>query len=110
MQETVALEQERSMLAERLLRDIERRHGLLHPASAEINPTIADRYLVAYLPETHEGAPVPQTVEFAFTPTLQEAVRMLGRVVEETDHGWGSACYVYDLNTGSALAESEEGR
>jgi len=103
----VALEQERLLLAERLLFDIERRHGLPHTPSRDIHPYVVDRFLVAYLPDTHDGAPVPQAVEIAFTPTLAEAVDLLGRTVKSSDHGWGAACYIHDLNTGSSDAESE---
>jgi hypothetical protein len=101
MQNAVALEQERLLMAERLLTDIERRHGLPHTPSRDIHPFVVDRFLVAYLPETHDGEPVPQAVEFAFTPTLSEAVDLLRRTVNESDHGFGTACYIHDLNTGS---------
>jgi hypothetical protein len=87
-------------MAERLLTDIERRHGLPHAPSRDIHPFVIDRFLVAYLPETHDGEPVPQAVEFAFTPTLGEAVDLLRRTVSDTDHGFGTACYIHDLNTG----------
>ena len=45
-----AIEQERVFVAERLLFEIERRHGLPHPAQREIHPVIVDRFLTAYLP------------------------------------------------------------
>ncbi len=45
-----ALEQERLFVAERLLSEIERRHGLPHPRSREIPSVIIDRFLTAYLP------------------------------------------------------------
>ena len=54
-----AIEQERVFVAERLLFEIERRHGLPHPAQREIHPVIVDRFLTAYLPETRDGEPAP---------------------------------------------------
>lgn len=105
MQNVVALEQERLLLAERLLSDIERRHGLPRTDARDIHPYVTDRYLVAYLPEANDGTPVPQAVEFAFTPTAHAAIDLLHRVVAESDRGWGTACYIHDLNTGSALAD-----
>ena len=64
-----AIEQERLFVAERLLSEIERRHGLPHPANREIHPVIVDRFLTAYLPETRDGQPAPSALEFAFSPT-----------------------------------------
>ena len=88
-------------MAERLLFDIERRHGLPHTQSRDIHPYIVDRFLVAYLPETHDGTPAPEAVEFAFTPSLTDAVELLRRTIADSDHGFGTACYIHDLNTGS---------
>lgn len=99
MQTDVALEQERLLLAERLLTGIERRHGLPHISAYELQPVAVDRFLVAYLPESRAGAPAPQALEFAFTETLSDALELLRRVVSETPGGMGSACYVHDLNT-----------
>lgn len=96
-----AIEQERLFVAERLLSEIERRHGLPRPASREIHPVIVDRFLTAYLPETREGEPAPSALEFAFSPTLTDAVNMLRGVVSETETGFGAAIYVHDLDTGN---------
>ncbi|MDQ2670590.1 MAG: hypothetical protein M3Y31_08170 [Gemmatimonadota bacterium] len=100
MQQSVALEQERLLLAERLLSEIERRHGLPHHTNAQLNQAAVDRFLVAYLPETRDGEPVPQSLEFAFAPTIDEATALLSRVASHTSDGWGSACYIHDLSTG----------
>jgi hypothetical protein len=104
-----ALEQERLFVAERLLTEIERRHGLLHPANREVHPVIVDRFLIAYLPETRDGHPAPLALEFAFSPTLTEAVNVLREIVSETDSGFGAALYVHDLDmgTGAVGAMSE---
>ena len=95
-----AIEQERLFVAERLLSEIERRHGLPHPANRDIHPVIVDRFLTAYLPETRDGEPAPSTLEFAFAPTLTEALEVLRGVVTETDTGFGAALYIHDLDTG----------
>src|SRR5690349_19449179 len=109
-----ALEQERLFVAERLLSEIERRHGLPHPANREIHPVIVDRFLIAYLPETRDGQPAPLALEFAFSPTLTEAVNVLRDIVSETDSGFGAALYVHDLDTGTgavgAVSESSAGK
>jgi hypothetical protein len=97
-----ALEQERLFVAERLLSEIERRHGLPHPANREIHPVIVDRFLTTYLPETRDGEPAPSALEFAFSPSLTEALNLLRGVVTETDTGFGAALYVYDLDTAAA--------
>ena len=47
---SAAIEQERLLWPERLLSEIERRHGLPHPANRELHPVIIDRFLAAYLP------------------------------------------------------------
>jgi hypothetical protein len=105
-----AIEQERLFVAERLLSEIERRHGLPHPANREIHPVIVDRFLTAYLPETRDGEPAPSALEFAFSPSLTEALNLLRGVVSETDTGFGAALYVHDLDTGNGgpagMAES----
>ena len=54
-----AIEQERLFVAERLLSEIERRHGLPHPSNRDIHPVIIDRFLIAYLPEIRDGQPAP---------------------------------------------------
>jgi hypothetical protein len=98
----VALEQERLFVAERLLSEIERRHGLPHPADRDIHPVIIDRFMTAYLPETRDGEPAPSALEFAFSRSLLEALNLLRGVVKETETGFGAALYVYDLDTASA--------
>jgi hypothetical protein len=97
---SAALEQERLLIAQRLLKEIERRHGLPHPASRELHPVIIDRFLAAYLPEAREGEPAPQALEYAFAPTLAESLDLLRDVVSESRDGCGSALYVHDLDTG----------
>ncbi|HEY8257343.1 MAG TPA: hypothetical protein VIG08_06775 [Gemmatimonadales bacterium] len=97
---SAALEHERLLIAERLLNEIERRHGLPHPPSRELHPLIIDRFLAAYLPEAREGEPAPQALEFAFAPTLAESLDLLRDVVSESRDGRGSALYVHDLDIG----------
>jgi hypothetical protein len=96
---TVALEQERLLVAERLLREIERRHGLPPSQHTDLQPAVVDRFLAAYLPESREGEPVPSALEYAFTPTVSDALGLLGRVIDESSSGYGSALYVHDLDT-----------
>jgi hypothetical protein len=95
-----ALEQERLFVAQRLLSEIERRHGLPHPVNREIHPVIVERFLTAYLPETRDGEPAPSALEFAFSRSVAEALSFFRGVVRETDSGFGSALYVHDLDTG----------
>jgi hypothetical protein len=97
---SVALEHERLLIAERLLSEIERRHGLPHPNQRDIPPIIIDRFLAAYLPEAREGEPAPLALEYAFAPSLSNALHLLRDVVRETDGGRGAALYVHDLDTG----------
>jgi len=97
---SAALEQERMLIAMRLLTEIERRHGLPHPRQREIPPIIIDRFLAAYLPEAREGEPAPLTLEYAFAPSLTDALHLLRDVVHETNDGCGAALYVHDLDTG----------
>lgn len=97
---TIALEQERLLVAERILHETERRHGLPYSDHPDLQPAVIDRFLVAYLPETREGEPAPVTVEYAFTNSISDAIELLRRVVDETPDGWGSAAYVHDLDTG----------
>jgi hypothetical protein len=101
-----ALEQERLFVAERLLSETERRHGLPHPANRELHPVIVERFLIAYLPETRDGEPAPSALEFAFAPSLAEAVNLLRGIVSETETGFGAALYVHDLDTGTGGAGS----
>lgn len=98
---TIALEQERLLVAERILHEIERRHGLPFSDHPDLQPAVIDRFLVAYLPETRDGEPAPNTVEYAFTNSISDAIELLRRVVDETPDGWGSAAYVHDLDTGA---------
>jgi len=95
-----ALEQERLFVAERILSEIERRHGLPHPAQREIPSVIVDRFLTAYLPETRDGEPAPLALEYAFSPTMSEALELMREVVSESTCGCGAALYVHDLDTG----------
>lgn len=95
-----ALEQERLLLADRLLSEIQRRHGLPHTHQLPLSPAIVDRFLAAYLPETRDGEPAPRAVEYAFTPTLSEAMTLLCNVVSESPRGRGCAVYVHDLDIG----------
>ena len=98
---TVLIEQERLIVAERILHEIERRHGLPLSQHPDLQPAVIDRFLAAYLPETREGEPAPNAIEYAFTPTLSEALALLSRVVDESPGGWGAAAYVHDLDTGA---------
>jgi hypothetical protein len=95
-----ALETERLFLAERLLAEIQRRHGLPRTHQLPLSPAIVDRFLAAYLPESREGEPGPRAVEYAFTSTLGDAMSLLRDVVSESPRGRGSAVYVHDLDTG----------
>ena len=95
-----AIEQERVFVAERLLFEIERRHGLPHPAQREVHPAIVDRFLTAYLPETRDGEPAPLALEFAFSRSLSEALDLMREVVTESSTGFGAALYVHDLDIG----------
>src|SRR5918998_2512612 len=90
-----AIEQERLFVAERLLSEIERRHGLPHSANREIHPVIVDRFLTAYLPETRDGEPAPLALEYAFSPSLTEALDLLRGVVTESTTGCGAAIYIH---------------
>jgi hypothetical protein len=102
-----ALEHERLLLAERLLTEIERRHGLPHPLNRDIHPVIVDRFLAAYLPEAREGEPAPLALEYAFAPNLSDALRLLQEVVSESADGRGAALYVHDLDTGVSADRDE---
>jgi hypothetical protein len=95
-----AIEQERLFVAERILSEIERRHGLPRPDQREIHPVIVDRFLTAYLPETRDGEPAPLALEYAFSPSLTEALELMRGVVSESPTGCGAALYVHDLDTG----------
>src|SRR5215210_4028798 len=97
---STAIEQERRFIAERLLTEIERRHGLPHPTNRDILSAIIDRFLTAYLPEARDGEHAPLALEYAFSPSLTDALDFLRGVVTESPDGRGSAVYVYDLDTG----------
>ena len=97
---SAAIEHERLLIAGRLLSEIERRHALPHPIQRELHPVIMDRFLAVYLPEAREGEPVPQALEYAFAPTLADALDLLRDVVRESSDGRGAALYVHDLHTG----------
>src|SRR5215207_5802949 len=98
---SAALEQERLFVAERLLSEIERRHGLPHPANREIHPVIVDRFLTVYIPETRDGVPAPSVLEFAFARSMTEALNVMRGIVTETDTGFGAALYIHDLDIGN---------
>ena len=102
-----ALEHERLLIAERLLTEIERRHGLPHPIKRDIHPVIIDRFLAAYLPEAREGEPAPLALEYAFAPSLEDALLLLQEVVNETAEGQGAALYVHDLDTGVTAGSAQ---
>jgi hypothetical protein len=107
--QSTAIDQERLLIAERLLSEIERRHGLPHPVQRELHPVIMDRFLAVYLPEVREGEPVPQSLEYAFAPTLTDALDLLRESVSESPDGCGAALYVHDLDPG-VFAETPEPR
>lgn len=94
----LAIEQERLLLAERLLHEIERRHALPHESRPPIDTSIVDRYLAAFLPATHDGLPAPTAVEFAFTPSLTGALDLVRHAVSQVPGGHGSAVYIHDLD------------
>jgi hypothetical protein len=102
---TVALEQERLFIAERLLTEIERRHGLPHPVHHDLHPVIIDRFLTAYLPAAREGAPAPFALEYTCTPTMTDALVFLQGIVDESPAGSGAAIYIHDLDTGTSRGE-----
>jgi hypothetical protein len=101
----VALEQERLFIAERLLTEIERRHGLPHPVHHDLHPVIIDRFLTAYLPAAREGAPAPSALEYTCTPTMTDALVFLQGIVDESPAGSGAAIYIHDLDTGTSRGE-----
>jgi hypothetical protein len=104
---STSIEQERLLIAARLLSEIERRHGLPHPIQRELHPVIMDRFLAVYLPETRDGEPVPQALEYAFAPALTDALDLLRESVSESPDGCGAALYVHDLDTG-VIADTRE--
>ena len=65
-----------------------------------MHPVITDRFLAAYLPEAREGEPAPLALEYAFAPSLTDAMRLVQEVVNETADGQGAALYIHDLDTG----------
>ena len=104
---SAALEQERLLIAERLLSEIERRHGLPHPLNASCTPSSWTGFSAVYLPEAREGEPSPQALEYAFAPAIVDALDLLRDVVSESPDGCGAALYVHDLDTGVS-ADTQE--
>ncbi len=100
---SAAIETERLLLAERLLSETQRRHGLPETHHLPINPNIVERFLAAFLPEARTGEPAPRALEYAFTPTLGEAIELLRGVITESPDGRGTAVYIHDLDTGLPL-------
>ncbi len=99
---STTIEQERRFIADRLLTEIERRHGLSHPATRDTLSSIIDRFLTAYLPESRDGELAPDALEYTCTSTMVEALDFLRGVVQESERGRGAAVYVYDLDIGIA--------
>jgi len=97
---TIALEQERLFIAERILTEIERRHGLPHPTDRNLHPVIIDRFLTAYLPAAREGEPAPCALEYTCMPTMADALVFLQGIVDEAPGGYGAAIYIHDLDPG----------
>ena len=97
---SVALEQERLFIAERLLTEIERRHGLLRPQRRDLHPVVVDRFLTAYLPAAREGKPAPRALEYACAPTMAEALDFLRDAVDDGPQAYGAAVYIHDLDAG----------
>jgi hypothetical protein len=95
----VALEHERLTRADRLLQDIALRHGL-PTTSAEHVAEPVERFLVAYVPESRPGGLLAHEVEYAFTPSMSDALELLEKVISESHDGEGAAAYVHDLDTG----------
>lgn len=95
-------EQERRFIADRLLTEIERRHGLPHPAVRDTLSSIIDRFLTVYLPESRDGELAPDALEYTSTATIVEALDFLRGAINESDKGRGAAVYVYDLDIGVA--------
>lgn len=96
----VALEHERLTRADRLLQEIALRHGVpTTPAQHVADPV--ERFLVAYVPETRPGSLPGNEVEYAFTPSMSDALALLEKVISESRDGEGAAAYVHDLDTGS---------
>ena len=96
----VAIEHERVTRADRLLQDIAIRHGVPTSAADSVAADPVDRFLVAYVPESRPGTATLHEVEYAFTPSMSEALELLGRVISETHEGEGAAAYVHDLDAG----------
>ncbi|HXE56940.1 MAG TPA: hypothetical protein VNK43_02975 [Gemmatimonadales bacterium] len=97
MASAISIAHERFVLAERLLHEIERRHGLPHPVERDFGPEAVDRFLAVYVPESVTGSPAPREVQFTFTSSLREALDHLGRRVPQASVGSGAAVYVHDL-------------
>jgi hypothetical protein len=96
----VALEHERLTRADRLLQEIAIRHGVPTTATESVVADLTDRFLVAYVPESRPGAPTLHEVEYAFTPSMSDALELLGKVISESSEGEGAAAYIHDLDAG----------
>ena len=96
----VALEHERLTRADRLLQEIALRHGVPTSPAEHAPAETVERFLVAYVPETRPGATPAHEVEYAFTPSMSDALELLERVITESRDGEGAAASVHDLDTG----------
>jgi hypothetical protein len=96
----VAIAHERVSRADRLLQEIAIRHGVPMSAADAVAADPIHRFLVAYVPETRPGTATFHEVEYAFTPSMSDALELLGRVISESHEGEGAAAYVHDLDAG----------
>ncbi|MFL5521582.1 MAG: hypothetical protein ACJ8B6_11635 [Gemmatimonadales bacterium] len=95
----VALEHERLTRADRLLQEIAIRHGVPSNAAESVMADLIDRFLVAYVPESRPGTSSHE-VEYAFMPSMSDALDLLGKVISESSDGEGAAAYIHDLDAG----------
>jgi hypothetical protein len=96
----VAIAHERVSRADRLLQEIAIRHGVPMSATESVAADPIGRFLVAYVPESRPGTAAFHEVEYAFTPSMSDALDLLGRVISESHEGEGAAAYVHDLDAG----------
>ncbi|MFL5505359.1 MAG: hypothetical protein ACJ8AU_00635 [Gemmatimonadales bacterium] len=96
----VALEHERLTRADRLLQEIAIRHGVPSNAAESVMADLIDRFLVAYVPESRPGTSSSHEVEYAFMPSMSDALDLLGKVISESSDGEGAAAYIHDLDAG----------
>jgi hypothetical protein len=96
----VALEHERLTRADRLLQEIAIRHGVPSSAAESVMADLIDRFLVAYVPESRPGTSSSHEVEYAFMPSMSDALDLLGKVISESSDGEGAAAYIHDLDAG----------